>query len=87
MEQGRAPPLLVHLTQLARSAAALIRHRDQPDQQHDQSRRLGGTRSTGRAYPIGKKVSAKELREFNIEQADFHGDWNYVVRPRPKLTG
>lgn len=35
-----------------------------------------------RAYPIGKKVSAKELREFNIEQADFHGDWNYVVRPR-----
>ena len=35
-----------------------------------------------RAYPIGKKVTAKELREFNIEQADFHGDWNYVVRPR-----
>lgn len=37
-----------------------------------------------RAYPIGKKVSAKELREFNIERADFHGDWDYVIRPRPK---
>jgi hypothetical protein len=36
-----------------------------------------------RAYPIGKKVSAKELRQFNIEKADFHGDWNYVIRPRP----
>lgn len=35
-----------------------------------------------RAYPIGKKVTAKELREFNIEQADFHGDWNYVIKPR-----
>jgi hypothetical protein len=35
-----------------------------------------------RPYPIGKKVSAKELRELNIEKADFHGDWNYVVRPR-----
>jgi hypothetical protein len=35
-----------------------------------------------RAYPIGKKVSAKELREFNIERSDFHGDWNYVIRPR-----
>jgi hypothetical protein len=35
-----------------------------------------------RPYPTGKKVSAKELRELNIEKADFHGDWNYVVRPR-----
>ena len=36
-----------------------------------------------RTYPIGKKVSAKELRGFNVERADFHGDWNYVIRPRP----
>lgn len=35
-----------------------------------------------RQYPTGKKVSAKELRELNIERADFHGDWNYVIRPR-----
>jgi hypothetical protein len=35
-----------------------------------------------RRYPIGKKVSAKELRELNIERDDFHGDWNYIVRPR-----
>lgn len=36
-----------------------------------------------RRYPIGKKVSAKELRELKIERDDFHGDWNYVIRPRP----
>ena len=35
-----------------------------------------------RPYPIGKKVSAKELRDLNIERDAFHGDWNYVVRPR-----
>lgn len=36
-----------------------------------------------RRYPTGKKVSPKELRELNIERDDFHGDWNYVIRPRP----
>lgn len=35
-----------------------------------------------RRYPIGKKVSKKELLELNIAPADFHGEWNYVVRPR-----
>jgi hypothetical protein len=35
-----------------------------------------------RHYPIGKKVSAKELRELKIEREHFHGDWNYVIRPR-----
>jgi hypothetical protein len=35
-----------------------------------------------RHYPIGKKISAKEFRALNIERDEFHGDWNYVVRPR-----
>ncbi len=35
-----------------------------------------------RRYPIGKRVSAKELRELKIERADFHGDWNYMIKPR-----
>jgi hypothetical protein len=35
-----------------------------------------------RKYPTGKKVPAKELRELNIERDDFHGDWNYVIKPR-----
>ena len=38
-----------------------------------------------RRYPIGKKVSAKELRELTIEPDAFHGDWNYVIKPRKKL--
>jgi hypothetical protein len=35
-----------------------------------------------RRYPTGKKISKKELRELRIERHDFHGDWNYVIRPR-----
>jgi hypothetical protein len=35
-----------------------------------------------RRYPTGKKISKKELRELRIERDDFHGDWNYVIRPR-----
>ncbi len=38
-----------------------------------------------RNYPIGKKVSAKDLRELKIERAEFHGDWNYVIRPRTEM--
>jgi Rhodopirellula transposase DDE domain/Winged helix-turn helix len=38
-----------------------------------------------RRYPTGKKVSAKEYRAMNIEPDDFHGDWNYVIRPRMAL--
>ena len=35
-----------------------------------------------RRYPTGRKVSAKELRALKIERDEFHGDWNYVIRPR-----
>ncbi len=35
-----------------------------------------------RKYPIGKRVSAKDMRALNIDRNDFRGDWNYVVRPR-----
>ena len=37
-----------------------------------------------RNYPTGRKVSAKEFRTLKIEKDEFHGDWNYVIRPREK---
>jgi Rhodopirellula transposase DDE domain len=53
---------------------------------------IGGTTNRGglvvrarldrRLYPTGKKISAKERRALKIERDDFHGDWNYVIRPR-----
>lgn len=35
-----------------------------------------------RCYPTGKKVTNKEMKTLNIERHDFHGDWNYTIRPR-----
>ena len=35
-----------------------------------------------RRYPTGKRIPAREFRALKIERDDFHGDWNYVVRPR-----
>lgn len=39
-----------------------------------------------RRYPLGKKISKKELAALNIERETFHGDWNYVIRPRKGAT-
>ncbi len=36
-----------------------------------------------RRYPIGKKVTPKQMRELKIEPHTFHGDWNYTIHPRP----
>jgi DDE family transposase len=35
-----------------------------------------------RSYPTGKKIPAKEMRALTIERDEFHGEWNYVIRPR-----
>jgi hypothetical protein len=37
-----------------------------------------------RRYPIGKKIPAKEFKTINITPDRWHGDWNYVIRPREK---
>lgn len=35
-----------------------------------------------RRYPTGKKVSKKDLKALNIARDAWHGDWNYVIKPR-----
>ena len=32
-------------------------------------------------YKKGIKVSDKEMKSLNIEPHDFHGDWNYTIKP------
>jgi len=39
---------------------------------------------TGR-YPTGIKVTDAELAAVRLERADFHGDWNYTIAPRPPV--
>ena len=35
-----------------------------------------------RRYPTGKKIPAKEFATINLAPDRWHGDWNYVIRPR-----
>jgi hypothetical protein len=34
-----------------------------------------------RKYPTGRKVSDEEMKRVNITPSQFHGNWNYVIRP------
>jgi hypothetical protein len=34
------------------------------------------------AYPKGVAVSNEEMESINIERDEFHGEWNYIIRPR-----
>ena len=33
-------------------------------------------------YPIGIKVTKKEVDSLNIVRDKFHGDWNYIIKPQ-----
>ena len=35
-----------------------------------------------RRYPIGRKVSDEEYASLNLKPHSFHGEWNYLIRPR-----
>jgi len=37
-------------------------------------------------YPTGVKVSDEELEAVEIRRSDFHGDWNYLISPRNRVT-
>ena len=36
------------------------------------------------AYPKGVTVSDQDMAEINIKRDEFHGEWNYTIRPRNK---
>ncbi len=36
----------------------------------------------GNTYPIGIKVINKEVDSLNIVRDEFHGDWNYTIKPQ-----
>lgn len=35
-----------------------------------------------RAYPLGQVVTAEEMESISIKADEFHGEWNYTIRPR-----
>jgi hypothetical protein len=39
------------------------------------------------SYPKGIVVSDQEMAKIKILRADFHGEWNYTIRPRSEIDG
>ena len=37
-----------------------------------------------RKYPSGIKVSDEEIKSLNIVPCEFHGEWNYTIKPNVK---
>ena len=35
-----------------------------------------------RKYPTGRKGTKNDIKEINLQRNRFHGEWNYVIRPR-----
>jgi hypothetical protein len=35
-----------------------------------------------RKYATGRRISDEEITSLNLERNRFHGDWNYVIKPR-----
>ena len=39
-----------------------------------------------RRYPLGRKVTDEEWAKIDLLPDDFHGDWNYTIKPRRKAS-
>jgi hypothetical protein len=40
-----------------------------------------------KSYPKGIVVPDQEMAKINILRADFHGEWNYTIRPGNEIDG
>jgi len=39
-----------------------------------------------RKYPTGRKVTVEEMKQINIKRNRFHGEWNYMIKPKEKMN-
>lgn len=35
-----------------------------------------------REYATGRKISDEEMKQINMERNKFHGEWNYIIKPK-----
>jgi len=35
-----------------------------------------------RVYEKGRKITKAQMAELNLQRHDFHGDWNYTIKPQ-----
>jgi len=39
-----------------------------------------------RKYPTGREVSDAQMQRVNLERNQFHGEWNYLIKPNVKIS-
>jgi hypothetical protein len=39
------------------------------------------------SYPKGIKVADDQMDALNLHRHEFHGEWNYTIKPKPKTIG
>jgi hypothetical protein len=37
-----------------------------------------------RIYPTGIKITEEQIEKWNIQRDEFHGEWNYIIKPNLK---
>jgi len=82
MEQGRAPPALVHHDEL--EGPPLVSYRVIVDLISATTTDTGLTvrcELDSADYPKGIVVSDREIDDLNISRDAFHGEWNYTLQP------
>ena len=85
VEQGGTSAVLVHLLELARRTVARLRDDRAADRRDDHGQGPEVTcRLDRRRYPTGRKVTDEGVRQVNLRRDEFHGEWNYTIRP---MTG
>jgi hypothetical protein len=84
VEQDRAPPVLPHHHELARTP--LTSHEVVVNCIAATVTRAGLTvhaELDDGSYPTGRKISDAETDALPLARHDWHGDWNYTLRPEP----
>ncbi|PYU44964.1 MAG: hypothetical protein DMG54_07490, partial [Acidobacteria bacterium] len=37
-------------------------------------------------YLTGREISKAQMEPLNLERNKFHGEWNYVIKPKAKIS-
>ena len=82
MEQDRTPHVQLHHSQLARPAPHLhTHHRRAHRRHHHQNRAHHPSRPRPHRIPQRRQNQRRRTRRHPLTRHDWHGDWNYTIRP------
>ena len=68
------------------AAGQLSRHRRSDQRHHDRHRPEGALRTRHQRLSQGHHRPGREMAAINIIRAEFHGEWNYKIRPSNDLA-